>query len=90
MNLALSSQQIEQQQIEQLLRAANANLEIIQCKQNTTSTNDDVIQLVQQGYQNALVISDTQSKGRGQSQREWLSPPSGNIYLSALLMVVYH
>ena len=58
---------------------------MIQCKQNTSSTNDDIQSLYQQGYRSALVISEQQTKGRGQSQREWLSPPIGNIYLSTLL-----
>lgn len=69
----------------QLLRDAHATPEIIQCKQKTTSTNDDVKDLYHQGYRSALVTSEQQSQGRGQSQREWLSPPTGNIYLSVLL-----
>ena len=68
-----------------MLHGTHANPEIIQCKKNTQSTNDDVMELAKQGYQSALVVSQTQSQGRGQSQREWLSPPSGNIYLSTLL-----
>ena len=68
----------------QLLSDAHATPEILQCKQNTVSTNDDVMALYQQGYRSALVISQQQSQGRGQSQREWVSP-LGNIYLSALV-----
>lgn len=85
MNFALSSHEIEQQQLQQLLHAAHATPEMIQCKQNTTSTNDDIQQLFQQGYRSALVVSQQQSQGRGQSQREWISAPIGNIYLSVLL-----
>lgn len=68
----------------QLLDGAHATPEIIQCKENTNSTNDDVHVLYQQGYRSALVVSQQQTKGRGQSQREWIST-SGNIYLSALI-----
>lgn len=67
-----------------MLDAAHATPQILQCKENTTSTNDDVHTLYQQGYRSALVISHQQTQGRGQSQREWIST-SGNIYLSALI-----
>lgn len=85
MNLALSSPEIEQQQLEQLLRAAHATPEIIQCKQNTISTNNDIQALFEQGCRSAIVVSQQQTQGRGQSQREWFSAPVGNIYLSALI-----
>ncbi|OEY97118.1 biotin--[acetyl-CoA-carboxylase] ligase [Acinetobacter qingfengensis] len=66
------------------LAAAHATPEIVICKQNTQSTNDDALQLFQQGYQTALVTSQQQSQGRGQHQRQWVSQ-SGNIFFSALL-----
>lgn len=84
MKSALFSEDLEQQLL-QLLRVAHATPEIIQCKQNTTSTNDDIHALYKQGYRTALVTSAQQTNGRGQSQREWHSPPTGSIYLSVLL-----
>lgn len=86
MNLALSLQEpvIEQQLLQAQLNAVHATPEIICCKQNTRSTNDDVMELYQQGYRSALVSSQQQQQGRGQHRREWLSP-QGNIYISVLL-----
>lgn len=59
--------------------------EICLLKQQTTSTNDDLQQLIAQSpqLQSALICSEQQTQGRGQHQREWLSP-QGNIYLSCL------
>lgn len=59
--------------------------EVCLLKQQTTSTNDDLIQLIQQSphIQSALICSEQQTQGRGQHQREWLSP-QGNIYMSCL------
>ncbi|MGE8538887.1 MAG: biotin--[acetyl-CoA-carboxylase] ligase, partial [Acinetobacter sp.] len=50
----------------------------------TTSTNDDVRELATKGVQQVLVCSHVQTQGRGQRQRQWISP-EGNIYLSTLL-----
>lgn len=33
----------------------------------------------------AAVAADAQTRGRGRFQREWFSPPGGNLYLSVLL-----
>lgn len=84
MTTAFISIEEEHQQLLQLLSAADATPEIIHCKQSTSSTNDDIHEYYRQGYRSGLVISREQSKGRGQSQREWLSPV-GNIYLSTLV-----
>lgn len=86
MNFALSvtEPKIEQQQLLALLQNAHATPEIICCKSNTHSTNDDCQLLYQQGFQSAIVISHQQSHGRGQRQRNWIST-TGNIFFSALI-----
>jgi BirA family biotin operon repressor/biotin-[acetyl-CoA-carboxylase] ligase len=33
----------------------------------------------------ATVVAGSQSRGRGRFQRDWFSPPAGNVYLSVLL-----
>lgn len=50
----------------------------------TQSTNDDALRLAQLGYTTALVVSQTQTQGRGQQQRSWHSV-EGNLFLSILL-----
>lgn len=50
----------------------------------TQSTNDDALRLAQLGYTTALVVSQTQTQGRGQQQRSWLSV-KGNLFLSIVL-----
>lgn len=86
MNFALPQNDAlkEQQEIAAYLAAANASPEIIICKSDTYSTNDDARQLYQQGYQSGMVVSLQQRQGRGQRQRPWVSTV-GNIFFSALL-----
>lgn len=79
----IESPETEQRLLCALLERHHATPQRIICKSNTRSTNDDMMQLHEQGVQSALVISHQQSHGRGQHQREWLSP-QGNIFLSAL------
>ena len=79
----IESPETEQHLLCALLERHHATPQRIICKSKTRSTNDDVMQLHEQGIQSALVISHQQSHGRGQHQREWLSP-QGNIFLSAL------
>ncbi|WP_089603922.1 biotin--[acetyl-CoA-carboxylase] ligase [Acinetobacter piscicola] len=75
---------LETRHIRQLLTQANQLPEVLLLKQTTASTNDDVREIALSGIKTVLVCSETQTQGRGQHQREWVSP-SGNIYLSTLL-----
>lgn len=78
--------EIEQQEVLSYLQDAHSTPEIILCKSTTHSTNDDAVQLYQQGYRSALVISQQQTQGRGQHHRTWISQ-QGNIFLSALVEI---
>ncbi|HAK17179.1 MAG TPA: biotin--[acetyl-CoA-carboxylase] ligase [Acinetobacter junii] len=71
-------------QLQQLLNAKNQYPEVVLFKTTTTSTNDDMRELAQKGITTGLVCSAQQTKGRGQHQREWVSP-DGNVYLSTLI-----
>ena len=75
---------LETRHLRQLLTQANQLPEVLLLKQTTTSTNDDVREIALSGVKTVLVCSETQTQGRGQHQREWVSP-IGNIYLSTLL-----
>lgn len=75
---------LETRHLRQLLTQANQLPEVLLLKQTTTSTNDDVREIALSGVKTVLVCSETQTQGRGQHQREWVSP-NGNIYLSTLL-----
>ena len=71
-------------QLQQLLNAKNQFPEIVLLKTTTTSTNDDMREIAQEGISTGLVCSAQQTQGRGQHQRQWVSP-EGNIYLSTLI-----
>ncbi len=75
---------LETRHLRQLLSDAQQLPEVLLLKQITTSTNDEVRALAKRGVQGILVCSEMQTQGRGQHQREWVSP-AGNIYLSTLL-----
>ncbi|TCB67211.1 biotin--[acetyl-CoA-carboxylase] ligase [Acinetobacter sp. ANC 4178] len=75
---------VETRQLQQRLQAAQQLPEVLMLKPTTTSTNDDVREIAQKGIQSALVCSAQQTQGRGQRQRQWVSP-EGNVYLSTLL-----
>ena len=75
---------LETRHLSQLLTEAQQLPEVLLLKQTTTSTNDEVRALIKKGIQGILVCSETQTQGRGQHQRQWVSP-IGNIYLSTLL-----
>lgn len=75
---------LETRHLRQLLSDAQQLPEVLLLKQITTSTNDEVRALTNSGVQGILVCSEMQTHGRGQHQREWVSP-AGNIYLSTLL-----
>ncbi|QIO08099.1 biotin--[acetyl-CoA-carboxylase] ligase [Acinetobacter lanii] len=75
---------LETRHLRQLLSDAHQLPQVLHLKQSTTSTNDDVRALVSDHVHGILVCSETQTQGRGQHQRQWVSPV-GNIYLSTLL-----
>ncbi|MDM1756330.1 MULTISPECIES: biotin--[acetyl-CoA-carboxylase] ligase [Acinetobacter] len=75
---------LETRHLRELLSNAQQLPEILLLKHSTTSTNDDVRDIALKGIKTVLVCSEIQTQGRGQHQREWVSP-IGNIYLSTLL-----
>lgn len=75
---------LETRQLQQRLSQLGQCPEVILLKPITTSTNDDVRELAKKGLKQVLVSSRIQTHGRGQRQREWVSP-AGNVYLSTLL-----
>ncbi|ENV11815.1 MULTISPECIES: biotin--[acetyl-CoA-carboxylase] ligase [Acinetobacter] len=75
---------VETRELQQLLKDAGQLPEVLLLKPVTTSTNDDVRDLAHKGIRQVLVSSRAQTQGRGQRQRQWISP-EGNIYLSTLL-----
>ena len=46
-----------------------------------SSTNDIAIQKIRQGYKSGVVISDKQTRGRGQHGKKWVSN-KGNLFFS--------
>ncbi|WP_407305071.1 biotin--[acetyl-CoA-carboxylase] ligase [Acinetobacter sp.] len=74
----------ETRQLQKTLDEAHQLPEVLILKPVTTSTNDDVREIALKGVQSVLVCSLRQTQGRGQRQRQWVSP-EGNIYLSTLL-----
>ena len=75
---------LETRLLRQLLTNAQQLPEVLLLKQTPTSTNDDVREIAQKGMKGILVCSEMQTQGRGQRQRQWVSPV-GNIYLSTML-----
>lgn len=75
---------LETRLLQQILSQANQLPEVLLLKPVTASTNDDVREIALKGVQQVLVTSVQQTQGRGQRQRQWVSP-EGNIYLSTLL-----
>ena len=75
---------VETRELQQRLSDAGQLPEVLLIKPVTTSTNDDVRELASKNVQHVLVCSRVQTQGRGQRQRQWVSP-EGNIYLSTLL-----
>ena len=75
---------LETRQLQKYLSDENQLPDVLILKPVTTSTNDDVKELALKGIQTILICSEKQTKGRGQQQRQWISP-QGNIYLSTLL-----
>ncbi|OTG65715.1 biotin--[acetyl-CoA-carboxylase] ligase [Acinetobacter sp. ANC 4470] len=75
---------LETRQLQKILDDAHQRPEVLILKPVTTSTNDDVREIALKGIHSVLVCSTKQTQGRGQRQRQWVSP-EGNIYLSTLL-----
>ena len=75
---------LETRQLQKILDDAHQLPEVLLLKPVTTSTNDDVREIALKGVHSVLVCSSRQTQGRGQRQRQWVSP-EGNIYLSTLL-----
>jgi len=75
---------LETRQLQKILDEAHQLPEVLILKPVTTSTNDDVREIALKGVHSVLVCSLRQTHGRGQRQRQWVSP-EGNIYLSTLL-----
>ena len=53
---------------------------------NVSSTNDVAIKKIKQGYKAGIVISDSQSCGRGQYGRKWVSK-KGNLFFSIFFII---
>lgn len=72
-------------QLKQQLAQYGYAPDIVLLKQQTSSTNDDMLSLWQQSpdLTSILICSEQQTQGRGQYQRIWHSP-QGNIYFSCL------
>jgi BirA family transcriptional regulator, biotin operon repressor / biotin---[acetyl-CoA-carboxylase] ligase len=49
-----------------------------------TSTQDKAKELAKNGISDAVIISETQTKGRGRMNRKWLSSP-GNLFMSIII-----
>lgn len=50
------------------------------------STNDQALRIALNGTPNGtVVVSESQTQGRGRLRREWLSPPGSGIYMSIIL-----
>tara|TARA_B100000941_G_scaffold112260_1_gene78826 strand:- start:215 stop:727 length:513 start_codon:yes stop_codon:yes gene_type:complete len=53
---------------------------------NVSSTNDVAVKKIKQGYKAGIVISDAQSRGRGQYGRKWISK-KGNLFFSIFFII---
>ena len=53
---------------------------------NVSSTNDVAVKKIKQGYKAGIVISDAQSRGRGQYGRKWVSK-KGNLFFSIFFII---
>ena len=51
-----------------------------------SSTNDKAIQKIRQGYKSGIIISDKQTRGRGQHGKKWISN-KGNLFLSIFFII---
>ena len=51
-----------------------------------SSTNDIAMQKIRQGYKSGVIISDKQTRGRGQHGKKWVSN-KGNLFLSIFFII---
>ena len=51
-----------------------------------SSTNDIAIQKIRQGYNAGIIISDEQTRGRGQHGKKWISN-KGNLFCSVFFII---
>ena len=51
-----------------------------------SSTNDIAIQKIRQGYKGGVIISDKQTRGRGQHGKKWISN-KGNLFFSVFFII---
>ena len=51
-----------------------------------SSTNDIAMQKIRQGYKSGIIISDKQTRGRGQYGKKWISD-KGNLFFSIFFII---
>ena len=51
-----------------------------------SSTNDIAMKKIRQGYKSGIIISDKQTRGRGQHGKKWISN-KGNLFLSIFFII---
>ena len=51
-----------------------------------SSTNDIAMQKIRQGYKSGVIISDKQTRGRGQYGKKWISN-KGNLFFSIFFII---
>ena len=51
-----------------------------------SSTNDIAIQKIRRGYNAGIIISDKQTRGRGQHGKKWISN-KGNLFFSIFFII---
>ena len=51
-----------------------------------SSTNDIAMQKIRQGYKSGIIISDKQTRGRGQYGKKWISN-KGNLFFSVFFII---
>ena len=51
-----------------------------------SSTNDIAMQKIRQGYNAGIIISDKQTRGRGQHGKKWISN-KGNLFFSVFFII---
>ena len=51
-----------------------------------SSTNDIAMQKIRQGYKSGVIISDKQTRGRGQHGKKWISN-KGNLFVSIFFII---
>jgi BirA family transcriptional regulator, biotin operon repressor / biotin---[acetyl-CoA-carboxylase] ligase len=66
---------------------ADLNLPAIRYYKSVGSTNDEAFKWVNSGAPDqALVIADEQTSGRGRSQRQWITTPNSGLAFSLILL----